>query len=163
MKYNNSNKNELKIRRCCVQNYNRISYKIWRQLFKQGRNVYRITYWTFLCTINPLNSTLIPNPPIPYPLYIFFKDLRIYIPNIWIYPQRQSLSIAGYSKLAINFYTLHILFSREKPTWVLIALKTRHQLWIVFYIFFSCSIPPNQQDPLWLYIPPLCLSKCTKI
>ncbi len=27
-------------------------------------------------------------PPIPYPLYIFFKDLRIYIPNIYIYTLR---------------------------------------------------------------------------
>jgi hypothetical protein len=32
-------------------------------------------------------------PPIPYPLYIFFKDLRIYIPNIYIYTLRDEIHI----------------------------------------------------------------------
>ena len=62
-------------------NYDRISYKIWWRLVKQGKNVYRITYWTFVCTINPLNSTLIPYLyPTPY-IYSLKTFVYIYIPS----------------------------------------------------------------------------------
>jgi hypothetical protein len=51
------------------------------------KKTYKEKQIALFCANKP--SEVYPNtlPPIPYPLYIFFKDLRIYKLNIYIYPQ----------------------------------------------------------------------------
>ena len=58
----------------------------------------------FVVLINPLKSTLIP-----YPLYIFFKDLRIYIPNIYINTLRDKLYL-----LQLLYLYLSLLKKKEE-------------------------------------------------
>ena len=55
----------------------------------------RISNNIFDFVVHNKPSEFYPNTllPIPYPLYIFFKNLRIYIPNIYIYTLRAKFYI----------------------------------------------------------------------